>query len=63
MTTTIIVLIAAAIFGALWVFGHSMRKTLERMENESEDAYWRLREIEKIIDEAEIEDEEKPLTL
>ena len=56
MTTTIIVLIAAAIFGALWVFGHSMRKTLERMENEAEDAYWKLDDAKRIIEEAEIEE-------
>ena len=61
---TIIVLCIVAVVGGLWVFGYSMSKTLQRMENQSEDAYWMLKEMEDYLDEVEIEeDEEEPLTL
>ena len=56
MMTIVILLIALAVFLSLWIFGHSMRKTLERMENEAEDAYWKLDDAKKIIEEAEIEE-------
>lgn len=52
----IISIVVVTVFLALWLLGNSWAKTLKRMENEAEDAYWRLEETKKIIDEAEIEE-------
>ena len=52
ITLTIIAIVVLV----LWRLGKSFAKMLTRMENESEDAYWRLEDAKKIIDEAEIEE-------
>jgi len=59
----IIILCVVIVVVALWGVGESTRKTLEAIENEAEDAYWLLEDAKKLIDEAEIEDKDEPLTL
>jgi len=55
ITLLIIVGVVILIF---WFFGNSLRKTIIRMENSAEDAYWKLQEVEKFIADAEIGEDE-----
>ena len=43
----IILIIVAIIILVLWLIGNSLKKILIEMENEAEDAYWLLHDVEE----------------